>query len=161
LSLHRNIKSVRIFCKTAAELRGKRQNVGYRASEFSGKCTGDGSGAIRRIWAARPHYRVDRLISRAPAVRERAFSDHLQRFVFPRRRSIQPGSDCCHGGRRTPWMLASRLLSNRELDGRRAGVGYSEVEIGDTRADGPPAAAEAAKIAFANSAQLVSPLLVM
>ena len=48
-------------------------------------------------------------------------------------------------------MPASRLVSSRELAGRRAAVGFSDVAIGITRAEGPPAAAEAARIAVANS----------
>jgi hypothetical protein len=70
-------------------------------------------------------------------------------------------SGCCQGGKRTPWKLASLLLSSRELAGRRAGVGYAEVGIERTRAVGPASAAEAAKIAVANSAQVVSPELVI
>lgn len=52
-------------------------------------------------------------------------------------------------------------VSRRELAGRRAGVGYSAVVIGSTKAEGPPHACEAAKTASAKPAQFVAPALVI
>ncbi len=48
----------------------------------------------------------------------------------------------------------------RELAGRLAGVGYSEVVIGSTKAVGPPSAAVSAKISLAKLNQEVSPAFV-
>src|SRR5947207_15982282 len=64
-------------------------------------------------------------------------------------------------GNDTPCSRASFKLSSRELAGRRAGVGYADAGIDFTRANGPPAARDSAKIASANSAQVASPCAVM
>ena len=54
------------------------------------------------------------------------------------------------------WVILE--ISSRDDAGRRAAVGYSDVAIGITLADGPPYSAETLNISVAKPAQLVSPV---
>ena len=74
---------------------------------------------------------------------------------------MHPSSDACHDGRVTPYAPVSFVQSSRKLAGRCAGVGYSELAIGRTRALGPPSLPDISKIRAANSAQVAVPVPAM
>src|SRR5437868_517851 len=62
----------------------------------------------------------------------------------------------CQAGTLAENVRSKAAQSSRELAGRRAGVGYSAVAIGSTRAEGPPSFWLIAKISRANPHQVTS-----